>query len=255
MKKYPILFSIVCLLLISMTFSSVFAKDFNLPEGQSIEYFSQGEGYIAVPAGALYTNSPATTLKIACNDGEDGTFGSADTIGIFQQFTTNGVTEYLPMAWYVASPDPTQPNAQVTFYRTLFSGLPAAVAVGPFVNTKAVSDTLLNVERHGNTISAQLTASQRIIYATGVGTGLPATIPAFSVEFNKVGGNIHTDTTKTLDHSKGLSGYTQIVQASGFEATGLFTCSSSRWTTTDASMTDSFISMHEISTYIPPSKP
>jgi hypothetical protein len=265
MKKYALLI-FASVLLMTMTFSPVFAKNFNLLEGQSIEYFSQGEGYIAVPAGALYANSPATTLEIVCNDGEDGTFGSADSIGIFQQFTTNGVTEYLPMAWFIASPDPTQTNAQVTFYRTLFKGLPAAVvAVIPLpttpptsitiANTKAVSDTVLSVERHGNTISAKLTASQTVIYATGVGTGKRATIPAFSVEFDKVGGNIHTDITKTLDSSKGLSGYTQIVEASGFEATGLFKCSSTAWTTTNAPMTNSLISMHEISIYIPPTSP
>ena len=64
MKKHSIIFSVVCILLMSTTFSSAFAKDLNLPDGQKIDYFSQGEGYIAVPVGALYANSPATSSRL-----------------------------------------------------------------------------------------------------------------------------------------------------------------------------------------------
>ena len=142
----------------------------------------------------------------------------------------------------------------------ILSGLPAAVVAQvsstlTIANTKAVSDTVLKVERHGNSISAQLTTSQAIIYATGVNVGRPATLPAFSVEFSKVGGNVHTQFANYLDPARGLSGYTQIVEASGFDANGLFTCASTRWTTTGTAMTDCAIAMHEISTYIPPSTP
>jgi hypothetical protein len=258
--KYLIVISAICMVLISATVGSVFAENLNLPDGQKIDYFSQGEGYIAVPAGALYTNSPATSFKIACNDGEGGSFGSADNIIIFQFFQGIDGPEYIPMAWFIASPDTTQPSAQVEFYRAFLSGLPAAVVVQvnpalTIANTKTVPDTVLKVERHGNSISAQLTASQVVIYATGVNVGRPATIPAFSVEFNKVDGNIHTDITNYLNPAHGLSGFTQIVKASGFDATGLFTCTSTRWTTTNTPMTDCAIAMHEISIYIPPNLP
>lgn len=254
MKKLTI---IVSALFLVMTFaiSPALAKNLNVPDGQSVDYYSQAEGFIAVPANGLYTGSPATTLKIVANDILTGSLGPGrDNIDIYIQWpNSQGTINYIPLALYIATPDPApNPDNVLDFLKTALSGFPSTITVPALgiSNTKAVAENVINVERHGNSISAQLTTPQTIIWPFITGGGRPATIPAFSIELNAVGGSVHFTLVNHLSGYPGASGYTQIVEHMGFEANGALTCQA--WGYTDMPMTDALVVMHGITTYIPP---
>jgi hypothetical protein len=258
MKKITLLISAI--LLITLMVSPVFAKDYNLPVGQSKDYYSQGEGYISVPAGALFANSPATTLKVICNEVTDGTLGPATCLGLSMPWPNPESTQYIPLAWFVASSNPESANQVVAFLKVLLKGFPSAVcvpmtaptAIAGLNNTKVISNSIVSIERHGNSISAQLTQPIDFLYPSSTGKGgVKATLPAFSIEFDKVGGSVHTEKTLIYNYGDQYSKYTQMVEHMGFCAVGAFTCSA--WSYIEKPMTNCFIAMHGTSVYIPPS--
>ena len=258
MKKLAVI-ALTSILFLTIAVSPAFAKNLNVPAGQSVDYYSQAEAYVAVPANGLYTGSPATTLKIVANDILTGSLGPGrDNIVIFIQWPSpTGGINYIPLALYLATPDPApNPDNVLNFITTVLSGFPSAITVPALgiSNTKAVPETVLNVERHGNSISVQLTTPQTIIWPFVTGGGRPATIPAFSMEVNKVGGSVHITEVNHLTGYPGASGYTQIVEHMGFNADGTFSTdpSSTQWHATDQAMTDCLVVMHGITTYIPP---
>jgi hypothetical protein len=168
MKKLTVIV-LALVLMMPLAVSPALAKNLNVPDGQSIDYYSQAEGFIAVPANGLYAGSPATTLKIVANDILTGSLGPGrDNIDIFIQWpNSKGGIDYIPLALYLATPDPAPtPDNVLNFIKTTLSGFPSAITIPALgiSNTKAVPDTVVNVERHGNSISAQLTTPQTIIW-------------------------------------------------------------------------------------------
>jgi hypothetical protein len=226
----------------SIVFTAVapaFAKNFNIPEGQNRSYTSGGSGIIVTPEGFFIPE-----LRLQANNVEIGIHGSGNNLGIsmFIQIPDGSIVT-VPIAWFTTNPNPDV----IVYLQTLLSGFPAS---GLPNNIRYVSDSALTVERHGNSIHVELTAPQTILIATPTSGVVPVVIPAFTMELNKVGGSVHKETITSLTGYPGASGYTGYIEEMGFNAEGTFSSLALNY---DAQpMTDCFITMHGITTYVPP---
>lgn len=239
MKRITVVVFAFALLMTFAAAAPAFAKNFNYPEDQLIHYSSGGEGYIAPPAGSFGT---ATSLKIQLADVQIGTYGHGDTIGISLLWNGPNGPVYLAIAWFTSNPNPDV----IAWLKTTLSGFPAAMMPN---NIRYVSDDVLMVDRHGNSITAELTTPQTIMMMSSTGP-IPVVVPAFTMELNKVGGSIHKETIVQLTGYPGASGWTGYIQEVGFNAEGAFTCQA--WSYNGEPMTDCFIAMHQIVNYVPP---
>ena len=237
MKRITVVVLAVSLLMLFGALAPAFAKNFNYPEGQDITYSSGGEGFIVPPVGSF---GPATSMRIGAADVEIGSKGGGDNIEIDFPFPTTEGPIYLPIAFFTTNSNPDL----IDWVQTIMSGLPAAL----FGNIRYVSDDVLIVSRHGNSITVELTAPQTIMMGTG-----PVVVPVFTVELNKVGGSVHQEETVLLTGYPDASGYTGYVEEMGFNAEGAFTCPA--WSYNSVPMTDCFITMHGITIYTPPASP
>ena len=240
MKRIKIVVSVVSLLMLFGALTPAFAKNFNYPEGQDIVYSSGGEGFIAAPAGYF---GPITSMKIRAVNVEIGLQGSGDNLEI--DFLVPGTSIYIPVVFFTTNPNPDI----IDWLKILLSGFPAA---GLPSNIRYVSDDVLIVDRHGNSITVELTTPQTILMVQS-GTPVPVVVPAFTVELNKVGGSVHRDETVVLTGYPGASGWTGYIEEMGFNAEGAFTCPA--WSYNSEPMTDCFITMHGITIYTPPASP
>ena len=224
-----------------MTFAVIapaFAKNFNYPEGQNITHVSGGKGVIAPPAGYF---GMVTSMRIKANDVEIGTHGSGDNIEIDFLFPMPTGPMYLPIAFFTTNPNPDV----IDWLKIVLSGMPCALLPN---NLRYVSDDVLIVNRHGNSITIKLTAPQTILM--GLITPVPVVVPAFTVELNKVGGSVLNEKIIELSGYTGASGYTGYIEEMGFNAEGKFTCQA--WSYDSQPMTDCFILMHGKTIYVPP---
>jgi hypothetical protein len=215
---------------------SAFAKNFNY-QGV-VHYSSGGEGYIAPPAGSFGT---ATSLKIQLADVQIGTYGHGDTIGISLLWNGPNGPVYLPIAWFTSNPNPDV----IDWLKMVLSGFPVTLPN----NIRYVSEDVLMVDRHGNSITAELTTPQTIMMLSSTGP-IPVVVPAFTMELNKVGGSVHRETTIELTGYTGASGWIGYIEETGFNAEGVFTCQA--WSYNSEPMTDCFIAMHQIVNYVQP---
>ena len=209
----------------------VFAKNFNFPEGVNRLYSTGGEGSIAPPPDWPISMNPASEVLFIVNDVEAGSLGTGDMMTVMRSMPT-GV--WVPMAFFT-----TNPNA-VDYAKTLWSG------TGAGWNTFCVPENEFMVERHGNTITASLSVPKDCVNAMGV----TFTIPAFSMELNKVGGSIHTEATISLTGYPDASGYTLEIENMGFNGKGAFTCAA--WGYDAEPMMSCTIAKHGIQTGVPP---
>lgn len=236
----------ICLLfvLITITLSATIApasaNTLEVPEGFKIIYYTRGSANIEVPSSWPSGGQPTTMLRIVATHIEAGDLGKGDTIFVYSYNPVSPMGPWVPVALFTTSQ-----NA-LTFYRTVWSGAPVAATT----NSKLVSETALNVERHGNRIIAELTAPQTIMWAKIGGGFTSITIPAFTVNLNGVGWFQLTKTSTTLEGYTGASHYTLNDYQLGFNAKGAFTCQA--WGYTAKSMTDCAIVMLGIRTYVPP---
>ena len=239
MKKKVLGIAVVFLIMASAcSIVPAFAKNFNY-QGV-IHYSSGGEGYLALPAGSFGT---ATSMKIQLADVQIGTFGHGDTIAISLLFIGPNGPVYIPVAWFSSNPNPDV----IEWLKTnALSGFPAAALPN---NIRYVSDDILMVDRHGNSITGELTTPQTILMMTAAGA-VTVVVPAFTMELNKVGGSVHKETTIELTGYPGASGWTGYIEETGFNAEGAFTCQA--WSYNSKPMTDCFIAMHQIVNYVPP---
>jgi hypothetical protein len=232
----------VVFLAVAISASSIvpaFAKNFNYPEGQDITYTSSGEGYIATPAGYF---GAVTSMKIRAVNVEIGTKGGGDNLEI--DFPVPGTSTYIPVAFFTTNPNP----EVIDWLKILLSGFPVLLPN----NIRHVSDDVLIVNRHGNSITVELTAPQTILMIQS-GVPVPVVVPAFTVELNKVGGSVHQDETEVLTGYPGASDWTGYTEEMGFNAEGALTCQA--WSYDSVPMTDCFIRMHGITIWTPPASP
>ncbi len=239
MKRITIVVFALASLMTFAAFAPAFAKNFNYPEGQNITYVSGGKGVIAPPAGYF---GMVTSMRIKANDVEIGTHGSGDNMEIDFLFPMSTGPMYLPIAFFTTNPNPDV----IDWLKIVLSGMPCALIPN---NMRYVFDDVLIVERHGNSITVELTAPQTILMMTSTGA-VPVVVPAFTVELNKVGGSVHNEEIIELTGYPGASGYTGYIEEMGFNAEGTFTCQA--WSYANQAMTDCFILMHGKTIYVPP---
>jgi hypothetical protein len=217
-----ILGMVVALMAVVILASSIvpaFAKKF--PEGVMIAYYTGGEGNLERPSGFPW---PAPYLRIGALEIEASIWGTGDDIGIF----IGAGSGWIPVAYFTTNQNP----EYLTFLKELWA-LPWMQ-----MNTIPVSEVELMVERHGNRITASL-AEQTVKRITSSGV-ITVTISAFMMELNKVGGSVHSE------YSIEPPAYTINLDRMGFNGNGVLT-----YDAVDYEMTDEFIIMHGIETFVP----
>ncbi len=241
-KVIAISFLIFATILAVSAVAPAFAKDYNLDEGVNQAYLSGGSAVIATPSGWPTGGIPAGTLKIEVHNIESGSVLSGDLLSVQILYPqSDGSLVWVPIADLTTNPN------SLPFLKTLMSGLPATLLP---LNLKSVSENILSVQRHGNSITAELTTPQVILWLKPTGGVTLVTIPAFTMTLSKIGGSVHQDSIITFTGYPGASGYTKYVDEMGFNADGTFTCAS--WGYVAHQMTDGFIIMHGITTFVPP---
>jgi hypothetical protein len=241
MRKAIVAVLMLTLLMVLTAVSPAFAWNFNVANDGVVLYWEGGEGIVQVPAGwPGGTAANASRLKIEAGHiiaGPNGADKAAITIFV------NYSGGYLPVAYFTTNPD------ALPFVRTILSGLPIAAPT----NSKNVSESDLKVERQGNRITAELKVNQTIMWSKVGGGYTTITIPAFKFELGKVGGSAHVDKPYNFTGYTKSSNYTGTEEEMGFNGNGVFTCTA--WSPVARPMTDSFIIMHGITTYFPPTPP
>ncbi len=240
-KKTASLFLLIILAIAasSFAFTSVFAKNMNIPGNAKIEYWTGGIGIVETPTDWPNRGLHQSILRFYGFEVEAGTLGPTDVLIL----AVPSPLGWVAIACFATNPDVTP------FLKSVRSGMPAAI--GP-LNTKTVSEDTLRVERHGNQIHVELATAQTIYWANATGTGIiTISLPAFTMNLDEIDGSIHKDHVDSFTGYKAASNYTVSVDEMGFNANGSFTCPA--WSYLNHVMNTCFITMHGISIYIPPS--
>ena len=259
MKKTIGVISLI-LILIASAFAAtpVFAKNLNLPKGADLVlYYTGGEAVINLPTDpALRINYPstATMMKLRLMHFEMPNAGiefSSMLIYLYMPVTTGADPSWCLYAHITTS------HQDEAYAKNLWSGIPFVEFPGPHYlpylvttdNVKYVSDSVFQVERHGNNIYANLGTPQPVQRPYG----LDFNIPAFSIELNKYGGSFHSSTSSVLTGYYGSSDYTAAQDIHGFNANGAFI---SAWNTNgipvSIPVSDGKVIMQGILTFYPP---
>jgi hypothetical protein len=256
-KKISI--SIICVLVAIMVIASVapaFAKKLKIPEGQVRMFMSgAGEAAIEVEIEAFYPGDatadppvPDTTvmelhrIAIFGTNVADSTFGPEDHIRIDlwwpALFMEQPTGVFMPLVVVGTN------NDTLAFLRSAFSGLPPSHPLNNF----PASEDIVQVDRHGNSITASLNEDLTVFVL--MPTPHYLTIPAFTMELNKYGGSWHKQGTTTMTGWPYASNVTLENEAMGFDANGVLTCEG--WNLDKQPMTAGEIAMHRTITFTPP---
>jgi hypothetical protein len=249
-------FSVTLLLLIIPLASTAavmpaLGKDMNVPEGTEINYYTGGYGVINLPTtltipipGGSYVVDKIRIIGVHI---ETGSIASGDYIIVHFLPNNTPKTPFVPWAVFTTITD----SNFLTFWRTLTAGTPVYMKQGSitvFDNVYSIPGGL-TVDRHGNSVTINFAADQKIKIVPGA-TPVYFTLPAFTMELNKVGGSAHIDQAITATGYPGASGWTETNDRMGFYPEGTFTCSA--WSPVERPVTEGFITMHGIATYTPP---
>lgn len=258
MKKYLSILAALFLISTCLLIAPISAKDLNLPDGANNIGYMDAAGIFKVPLIKPFpTNMPSTVqymqiafghVKMPNSDlsfdqilvffymqttKSDGTL-NPPSLQPFAVITTNAEDQsFERIVWA---------NSLVKYDATLI-GLPATFSTD---NVKLVSSDALKVERHGNSVSVSLNEPQQLKRPNGPASYF--TLPAFSATLEKVGGSIHQEVYHPFTGYAGASGYTLVVDQTGFNAKTTF---SSAGLITGVTF-ESFIAMNQINTYFPP---
>ncbi len=278
-KKLTVLGALVTVLLVgfaSSSFSAVLAKNVNVPEGETIFYFSGGNTTISVPATFHW---PTAKLGILATDNIGGNAGTGESLVLTLTITMSGVPTTFPWAFITTNP------VAAEVQRASFSGTPVYIhktnsggVMQTLDNIFPVTDEELKVERHGNSITVDFTPLSPITlqfpntpfwprnYVMTNPNPPPATstippvlyplvLPAFHLELEKYGGSIHFTSSRTFTTTLPgvvFSGYTLTMEHMGFYADATFTCPTWPAPVNMQTAHDAFVTMHGITTVIPP---
>jgi hypothetical protein len=251
----------------------VSAKNLNVPNAILLDYYNAG-GQVNVNLQTPIQVFPtiATSMQfrfIHCEiPNSDVSF---DNLLVFLGFPTtdsNGVvtTNYQPYAGFTTSSD------HATFGRVFWFGTYMQLDATLYGinanrgtntaernNIRVVDSDVLNVERHGNSVTINLAESQEIfIPLYGLAkpvAALPSfTLPAFSIELNKYGDAFYYTGSATMGNPtnpaspswRGASGMTIVHEELRFNANAVLTSDDLAGTATDA-----FLMMNGIHTFYP----
>ncbi len=284
-KKLTVLGALVTVLLVgfaSSSFSVVLAKNVNVPEGETIFYWSGGNTTINVPATFHW---PTAKIGILATDNVGGNAGTGDSLLLTLIVPVTGFPAPVTFPFALITTNPIAAVVQ----RAVFSGTPIYIhktdsngVMRTLENIFPVSEEELKVERHGNSITVDFDPKDTITlqfpntpywpkdYVTSIPNPSPppATIPytvkpalyplilpAFHLEFEKYGGSTHFTDSKTFVTTNPdivLSGYTLSFEDMGFYADATFTCPTWPAAVKEQTAHDAFVTMHGITTVIPP---
>jgi hypothetical protein len=254
---------IVTILVLSLTVTMAsagiapgFAKQTDMPPGSAIMYCSGG--FANVNIGVLNFRF-CTNIHIYALDVESGTFGSGDgLLLVFEQNIPTTPPQHftIPFA-YISTND-----EAIDFYKMAFSGTAVyrhKTGIPDLDNTRLVSTEELSVERHGNTIIVDFDPKDPMTLDMPASLGWPIAtypfdLPAFHMEWSKIGGSIHTSTVDVIPYvpSLGLSGYTLPTEIMGFIGDATFNCPVWNNKGVPETIANSKIVMHGIKTFVPP---
>jgi hypothetical protein len=248
---------ILAMLSSSAALMPVSAKNLNFPPGADrVDYITAGGTVDIALTAPLPTNYPpsATIMQLKFMHTEMPNADlSFDAVIVFFYMKLTGAQDYTWQPFAVI----TDNQDYATFCETFWRGslikwnIPPPPPVYPPTavgtnNVKLVSDDVLTVERHGNSVSVNLKNEQPL---TRPVTGYTFWLPAFSLELNKVGGSAHNIQTKTLDYYADASGYTYIFDTIGFNANAVFSSTGALKT---GSTSNAVVVMHGTHTFFPP---
>jgi hypothetical protein len=240
-----------------------FAKQTDMPPDSAILYFSGGQATVDIsslnfPNPAL----PCTGLYFFALHVESSTFGSGDAL-VLVLLQPSKMPPPMPSIFAIPFAYITTNAAVIGFVKTVYLGTGIyrhAAGVPDLDNTRVVSSEELSVTRHGNRIAVHFDPDVPMILDFPLGglgwpkPKVPLVLPAFDMEWDKVGGSIHELQTMALPKSSGLTGYTVSVEVMGFAAGASFKCAD--WNQKGVPVTvtaaDVRIVMHGDQTFVPP---
>jgi hypothetical protein len=240
--------SVLLLSVFSACAGTTFAKVTETVPGGNIQYLTRANTTVNIPSTVNFKVGAyqVPRLTIQATFTEESTYSSGHSsmmisIDMGGAFVTTGIITT---------------NAEAANYlRTAFRNTPVYKPGPPILdNVVVVSDDVLKVDRHGNSITVNFSPSSPIVlymstptYPT-VTAKFPLQIPAFQLQFDKYGGSAHSEfTTSTLVPYSGFITETKMM---GFSSNAEFTCPS--WNVYGAAGTSSFITMHGVQYWIPP---
>ncbi len=229
------------------SFAAVQAKDLGFPEGVVVTYYTGANVEVSLPS-RLTIPSPAGVYTVDAIDlrfvhVEAATVASGDYVFV-HLITHNPSFPTVPWAVLMTSTD----VAFASFWKTMLVGSPVYIP-GTFNNVYSVPGAL-TVERHGNSITASLATDQPIKIIPGANP-VYFTLPAFTLQLDKIDGSVHDYLSQTLTGYPGASGYVETRTRMGFVGVGTFTCNA--WNPSSRPVSNGFVVMNGLLTYTPPS--
>jgi hypothetical protein len=213
------------------------AWDLHMPDGVKILYVTGGHsGDINLPANFPLNKKPwyVDKMRIVATYVEGGNAYTGPDILVWLHLG-GVINSWVTWADFIGINDPVGTAWLIDSYK----GLPAENPQ----NFKYLANDIM-VDRHGNSISVSLKKPQTLV-AT-VPFTVYFTLPAFDLTLEKVDGSVHRE----LQIYQPISKWTLNKDEMGFNGNGAFTCPD--WGYNKEPITDCFILMNGINTYIPP---
>ena len=272
MKKKIIIFFSLTLIVLLAALTPIFAKDLNYPtDVNRIDYINAGgQAEVALPAlpstDSALQNYPttATAMRFSFSHIEvPNADKSFDTLLVWLYLIPSGASSRVwePFAYFTT--DPTEIAFQEAFWHGSFVNFDATLYyMNPPTNTIhfpstwstdnviGVSNDVLQVVRHGNSVTVTLSASEQVKRPLQMPPGKSFVIPALTLELTKYGGSVNFVETTNLVNYLGASGYTFVNEVTGFNANGVV-ASPTAWLN-GATAENAYLAMDAKHTYYPP---
>jgi hypothetical protein len=249
----------MAMLMIFSCIAPALAKNLNYPPGVEIIHYINAGGQADIPIlTPLPPNYPTSTtdMRLSFKHVEMPNAGlSFSGLLVQLRILTTGATNHSwqPFAYITTNADEEQfvknvwSGSFINFDATSI-GLPASFST---YNIKVVSEDVLQVDRHGNSVTLNLNSPQQIKRPSG--PSVYFTLPALSLDLNKIDNAGSTQLSMTVEFKgyKNSSNYTFVSESMGFAANGVFTCSGLPLNT--GPVTNTALIMKGTQTYYPPS--
>ncbi len=233
MRKAALVTLVFAFLMMFACIAPALAKNLNYSPGVEIIHYINAGGQADIPILTPFPpNYPASTtdMRLSFNHVEMPNAGlSFSGLLVQLRIVVSGATthSWQPFAYITTDANEEQflkkvwSGSFINFDATSI-GLPASFST---YNVKVVSEDVLQVDRHGNSVTVKLNAPQQI--KRPASPAVYFTLPAFSLDLTKVdnaGSNQYSLTVEFKGYPN-ASNYTFISESMGFAANGIFTSS------------------------------
>lgn len=258
MRKVALITSVFAFLMMFACIAPALAKNLNYPPGVEIIQYINAGGQADFPIFTPFPpNYPSSTtdMRLSFKHVEMPNAGLSFS-GLLVQLriivTGSTTHSWQPFAYITTNADEEQFVKKVwsgTFinFDATSIGLPASFST---YNVKVVSEDVLQVDRHGNSVTLKLNAPQQIKRPSG--PSVYFTLPVFSLDLTKIDNAGSTQSSLTVEFKgfKNASNYTFVSESMGFAANGIFTCQGLPLNT--GPPTNTAVIMKGTHTYYPP---